>query len=74
MQKKYANRIKHSVSKLRMNDMIMLNARFQKTTRFNKDLDYKNLESFKIVKIVDNMTYELKLFEIMQDIFSMFHS
>ena len=74
MQEEYANRIKHSVSKLKMNDMIMLNARFQKTTRFNKNLDYKNLKSFKIVKIVDNMIYELKFFEIMQSIFSVFHS
>ena len=74
MQKKYANRIKHSVSKLKMNDMIILNARFQKTTKLNKNLDYKNLKSFKIVKIVDNMIYELKFFEIMQNIFLMFHS
>ena len=74
MQEKYANRNKHSVSKLKMNDMIMLNARFQKTTKFNKNLDYKNLESFKIVKVVDNMIYELKLLEVMQNIFSVFHS
>ena len=74
MQEEYANRTRHSVSELKMNDMIMLNARFQKTTRFNKNLDYKNLKSFKIVKVVDNMIYELKFLEVMQDIFSVFHS
>ena len=74
MQEEYANRIKHFVSELKMNDMIMLNARFQKTTKLNKDFDYKNLKSFRIVRIVDNMIYELKFFEVMQSIFSVFHS
>ena len=74
MQEKYANRNKYFVSELKMNDMIMLNTRFQKTTRFNKNLNYKNLKFFRIVRIVDNLIYELKFFEIMQNIFSMFRS
>ena len=74
MQEEYANRIKHSVSELKMNNIIMLNARFQKTTKYNKNFDYKNLKSFKIVKIVDNIIYELKFSKIMQNILSMFYS
>ena len=30
--------------------------------KLNKLLNYKNLKSFKIIKIYDNLKYELKLF------------
>ena len=39
----------------------MLNSRNIKTTRLNKSLDYKNLESFQIIKVINNITYELEL-------------
>ena len=39
----------------------MLNSRNIKITRSNKFLDYKNLKLFRIVRVINNMTYELEL-------------
>ena len=73
--KKQINRDRHSTSKFRVNDMIMLNVRFQKITRFNASLNYKNLSFFKIIKIYHiNNAYKLNLLATMKNIFSIFHS
>ena len=59
----------------KVNDMIMLNARFQKITRLNASLNYKNLSLFKIIKIYHiNNAYKLNLLATMKSIFSIFHS
>ena len=73
-QKKYANVHRASASKFRVNDMIMLNARYLKIMRLNKSLDYKNLESFRVVRMINNCAYELELSQIMKECFSVFHS
>ena len=39
----------------------MLNNRNIRITRLNKSLNYKNLELYKIVKVINNIIYELKL-------------
>ena len=53
----------------------MLNVRFQKITRLNASLNYKNLSFFKITKIYHkNNVYKLNLLAIMKDIFLVFHS
>ena len=52
----------------------MLDARYQITTRFNKSLNYKNLDSFRVKRVIDNCVYKLKLSNAMQDIYSVFHS
>ena len=39
----------------------MLNNRNIRITRSNKSLNYKNLELYKIVKVINNIIYELKL-------------
>ena len=44
-----------------INNMIMLNNRNIKTMKSNKSLNYKNLKSFKIIKVYDNSIYYLKL-------------
>ena len=73
-QKKYVNVHRTFASKFRMNDMIMLNARYLKIMRLNKNLDYKNLESFKVVRMINNCAYELELSQIIKKCFSIFHS
>ena len=40
----------------------MLDNKNIKITRLNKSFNYKNLELFKIIKIINNIIYELKLF------------
>ena len=39
----------------------MLNSRNIRITKSNKSLDYKNLELYKIVRVVNNIIYKLKL-------------
>ena len=73
-QKKYANRHRASTSKFRVKNMIMLNVRFQITRRQNKFLDYKNLKSYRVIKKINNITYELELSVTMTEMFSVFHS
>ena len=41
----------------------MLDSRNIKTKRSNKSLDYKNLKLFKIIKVINNIVYELKLLD-----------
>ena len=58
---KYTNRKRQPVSAFSVNNIIMLNSRNIKTTRLNKSLDYKNLEPFRVIRVINNMTYELEL-------------
>ena len=51
----------------------MLNFRFITTMRLNKFLNHKNLEFYIIKKIINNVVYQLNLFELMKSIFSIFH-
>ena len=39
----------------------MLNSRNIRIIRSNKSLNYKNLDPFKIIKVINNIIYELKL-------------
>ena len=52
----------------------MLNARFQITRHQNKSFDFKNLSSYRVIRKINDMTYELKLLKTMIDVFSIFHS
>ena len=71
--KKQINKNKLSTSKIKINDMMMLDFRYFKTIKSNRDLNYRNLDSFKIVRVIDNNAYELKLSKFMKNVFSMFH-
>ena len=51
----------------------MLNAKFQTTRRQNKSLNYKNLNSYRVIRKINDMTYELKLSTTMTNVFSIFH-
>ena len=57
-----------------MKNMIILNNRNIKTIKLNKSFNYKNLGSFKIIKIYDNFVYELKLFIFMKKVHPVFYS
>ena len=51
----------------------MLNSRNIRTIRLNKSLDYKNLGLYKIIRVINNIVYKLKLpLEI--NIYSIFYS
>jgi hypothetical protein len=50
----------------------MLDARFLIIQQSNKLFDYKNLRSYEITRIIDNIAYELDL-PILINVFSVFH-
>ena len=50
----------------------MLNVKNIKINRLNKSLNHKNISLFKIIKVVNNIIYELELLKEM-NIFSIFH-
>ena len=41
--------------------MIMLNVKNIKINRLSKSLNYKNINFFQIIRIINNIIYELKL-------------
>ena len=51
----------------------MFDTRYIKIMQFNKNFDYKNLNFFKIIQMIDNCVYELKLSQIMKKCFSIFY-
>ena len=51
----------------------MLNNRNIKTIKLNKLFDYKNLKSFKIIKVYDNSIYYLKLSTLIKRFHLVFH-
>ena len=57
-----------------MKDIIILNVRFQITRYQNKSFDYKNLNSYYVIRKINNITYKLKLFITITKIFSIFYS
>ena len=60
-QKKYVNAHRAFAFEFKINNIIMFDARYIKIMRFNKNFDYKNLNFFKIIRMIDNCVYELKL-------------
>ena len=64
---------KQSTSKFKIKNIIMFDARFQNIKRISKDLDYKNLKWYSIVRAINNCVYELKLLDVIKDIFFVFH-
>ena len=66
------NRRRLSAPEFREGDMVMLDSRNIKTDRPSKFLDHKNFGPFKIIRVINNMAYELELPEGM-NIFLVFH-
>ena len=73
-QKKQVNARRHSAIELKIENKVMLNRRFIETMRFNKSLNWKNLEPYSIKKVINNIAYQLDLSESMNEIYSVFHS
>ena len=72
--KKKINQHQYFASKFIINDIMMFNSRNIKTIKSNKSFNHKNLESFKIIKIYDNLIYELKLSTSIKRLHFVFHS
>ena len=72
-QKKYANIYPHFAFELKINNKVMLNVWFIITMRFNKSLNHKNFNFYRIIKIIHNSVYKLNFFESMKAIFSIFY-
>ena len=53
--------------------MVILNIRNIKIIYLNKLLNYKNLRLFKIVRVINNLVYKLKLFLVINGIFLVFY-
>ena len=51
----------------------MLNLRYLKTIKLNKELNYRNLKSFIINQIINNSAYQLKLFNSINNVFFVFY-
>ena len=51
----------------------MLNNRNIKTMKLNKLFDYKNLKSFKIIKVYDNLIYYLKISTLIKRFYLIFY-
>jgi len=51
----------------------MLDSRFITTKRPNKSLDFKNLGSYKIIRAINNMIYELDLPDDIKKMFPIFY-
>ena len=61
LQKEQADRHRLSAPEFKVKDMVMLNRRNIKTVRSNRSLDHKNIDSYRIIKALRNITYELDL-------------
>ena len=72
--KKKIDRHRLSASEFKIEDMIILNKRNIKIIRFNKFLNHKNFDSFRIIKVFNNFVYELNLSFIINNIYFIFHS
>ena len=69
---KQINRYRLLTFQFKKRDIIMLNIKNIKTNRSSKSLNYKNINSFRIIKVINNIIYELNLSKKM-NIFFIFH-
>ncbi len=51
----------------------MLDSRFITTIKSNKNLDFKNLGPYKIIRVINNMIYEFDLSDSIRKTFPIFH-
>ena len=74
-QTKYVNRTRHSISKFKINDKVMLDKRYIEIIKSNHSLNFKNLDLYKIIDVIDNHhVYKFELSSSMFVIHSIFHS
>ena len=73
IQNEQANRNLQPAPDFKIGDIVMWDTRNIRTSRANKSLDHKNLGPFRIIRVIDNSAYELKLPPSMSSIFLVFH-
>ncbi len=67
------NKRKYLTLKFKIGNIIILNIKNIKIIYLNKLLNYKNLNLFKVIKVINNFTYKLKLSILIEGIFSIFY-
>lgn len=73
LQKEYFNKYRLSTSKFRSKNLVILNNRNIKIVKSNKLLNYKNIKSNKIIRVIDNLIYKLKLLDSLKKVFLVFY-
>ena len=73
MQAEQANKRRYLVPEFKIGDIIILDTRNIKTTQLNKSLDHKNLGLYKVVRVINNSIYKLKLLPALEGIFLVFY-
>ena len=66
-QTKYVNNHRSSVPKFKIDDKIFLDIRNLNIARSSRSLNYKNVDFYEIVRVINNVAYELKLPDVMKD-------
>ena len=69
----YVNKIKTFVFMYKVDDMIYLNIENIVTRRFCFKLNHKNIDFYKVIKILDSISIKLKLLSNIQDFHFVFH-
>ena len=67
------NKKRYLALEFRVSDIIILDIRNIKIIKLNKLLDYKNLGLFKVVRVINNSIYKLKLLLLIEGIFLVFY-
>jgi hypothetical protein len=75
-QIQHVNKERQSHSEYKVDDLIYVNVKDFSFERSSKSLTFKNVESWKIIKVIDNKAYEFKLFDHLKavELISIFHS
>ena len=71
--KKANQKRRHVASKLKVRNKVMFDSRYINIIKFNRELNYKNFDSFEIVRTINNSVYELNLSKSMKKMSSVFH-
>ena len=69
----FANRRRMPATAFKVGNIVMLDTRNIRIIRLIKSLDYKNMGPFKVIRVINNIVYELKLPEGM-NVHPVFHS
>jgi len=71
---KFANSNRVIISKFKVDNIIILNFKNINIIKLNKFLKHKNASFYKIVQVINNYVYKLKLLELIKLIYFVFYS
>ena len=72
-QAEYVNNHRSFASKLKIDDKVFLDICNLNIARSSRSLNHKNVDFYEIVRVINNVVYELKLLDVMKNIWSIFH-